>query len=251
MHIDHPHIRVWAQISSSGVVFVYDVLDTEGKDLPEDVASFFARGTIDDKRISSFVSRTSKKNIEWYWVDAGDQAAGSIRVIERAVKKKEVTYYRICINRNHTAAVQFATLAHELGHLFLGHIGPDTALEVPQRPSMDHAQRELEAESVSYLVCARNGVASKSETYLANYVKENTTVDQIDLYRVMRAAGQVEALLGLTAQTKYDRPKQHFTQQFTHRPANRARDRLLVSGVQPASEFFSDLTHRERAAAND
>lgn len=26
----------------------------------------------------------------------------------------------------------------------------------------------------------------------------------------------------------------------------RARDRLLVSGVQPASEFFADLTHRER-----
>ncbi len=29
----------------------------------------------------------------------------------------------------------------------------------------------------------------------------------------------------------------------------RARDRLLVSGVQPASEFFADLTHRERGAA--
>ncbi len=31
----------------------------------------------------------------------------------------------------------------------------------------------------------------------------------------------------------------------------RARDRLLVSGVQPASEFFGDLTHRERGAADD
>src|SRR5258707_9794101 len=29
------------------VAFVYDVLDTEGKDLPEDVPSFFAYGTID------------------------------------------------------------------------------------------------------------------------------------------------------------------------------------------------------------
>ena len=29
----------------------------------------------------------------------------------------------------------------------------------------------------------------------------------------------------------------------------RARDRLLVSGVHPASEFFADLTHRERGAA--
>ena len=33
--------------------------------------------------------------------------------------------------------------------------------------------------------------------------KSDTTVDQIDLYQIMRAAGQVEALLGLTAHTKY------------------------------------------------
>ena len=31
----------------------------------------------------------------------------------------------------------------------------------------------------------------------------------------------------------------------------RARDRLVVSGVQPASEFFADLTHRKRGAAYD
>ncbi len=31
----------------------------------------------------------------------------------------------------------------------------------------------------------------------------------------------------------------------------RARDRLLVTGVDPASEFFADITHRERGAAYD
>ena len=50
-------------------------------------------------------------------------------------------------------------------------------------------------------------MTSKSETYLANYVKENTTIDHIDIYQVMRAAGQVETLLALTAHTKYDKPK--------------------------------------------
>jgi hypothetical protein len=71
---------------------------------------------------------------------------------------------------------------------------------------MDHPQRELEAESVAYLVCARNGVRSKSETYLTHYVETTTTIDDTDVYQVMRAAGQVEALLGLAAHTKYDRP---------------------------------------------
>ena len=29
----------------------------------------------------------------------------------------------------------------------------------------------------------------------------------------------------------------------------RARDRLLVTGVRPASEFFADLAHRERSTS--
>lgn len=188
------------------VALVYDVLDTEGKPLPEDVASFFAHGSIDEEQLTSFAPMINKKNIEWCWVDAGDQNAGSIRVIKRATKVKETTRYRMHMNRNHATAVQFATLAHELAHLFLGHLGPDRALNVPERPSMSHAQHEIEAESVAYLVCARNGVTSKSETYLSNYIEKNTTVDHLDLYQVMRAAGQVEALLGLTAHTKYDKP---------------------------------------------
>jgi antirestriction protein ArdC len=148
----------------------------------------------------------NKKNIEWYWMDAGDRKAGSIRPIMRDDDDKEPTHYRMNMNRNHAAAVQFATLAHELGHPFLGHLGPDKALNVPERASMNHAQVELEAESAAYLVCARNGLQSKSETYLADYVEKNTTIDNIDVYQVMRAAGQVEALLGLTAPTKFEKP---------------------------------------------
>ena len=189
------------------VALVYDVMDTEGKSLPEDVASFFAHGPIDEKRLASFMPMMNKKKIEWYWVDAGDQKAGSIRGIKHATKDNEVTQYRMYINRNHSPAVQFNTLAHELGHMYLGHLGSNKTLNVPQRPQMNHAQQELEAESVAYLVCARNGVTSKSETYLADYVAYNTTVDEIDLYQIMRAAGKVETLLGLTAHTKYDTPK--------------------------------------------
>lgn len=72
---------------------------------------------------------------------------------------------------------------------------------------MTHAQVELEAESVAYLVCARNKVESKSEAYLTNYVENNTTVDNLDIYKIMHAAGQVEAILGLTLNTKYNKPR--------------------------------------------
>ena len=186
------------------VALVYDVQDTQGKDLPQDVASFFAAGSIDEKELASFVPLMGRKGIEWYLVDAGDQKAGSIRVVRRATEETRVTHYRMHINRNHSVPVQFATLAHELGHLFLGHLGPDRHLNVPERPPMDQLQWELEAESVSYLVCARNGVTSKSQTYLADYVNANTKMEDLALYQVMRAASQIETLLGLTAHTKFD-----------------------------------------------
>lgn len=179
------------------VAFVYDVLDTEGKDLPRDVASFFATGKIEAAHFSAFKSLIEKKNIEYYLVDAGDRKAGSIQVVRRAKSADETTRYRLSLNRNHAPAVQFTTIAHELGHLFLGHLGADKNLKIPDRHHPELPQREIEAESVAYIVCARNGVQSKSETYLTHYVDQNMTIDAIDIYQVMRAAGQVESLLKL------------------------------------------------------
>ena len=128
-------------------------------------------------------------------------------MVSRGSTPKEFTHYRIHINRNHDVPVQFATLAHELGHLFLGHLGPDKMLNVPERPRMTHGQRELEAESVTYLVSARNGIFCKSEQYLSDYVSQHTTIDDIDLYQVMRAAGKIETLLGLTGHTTFEKPQ--------------------------------------------
>ena len=186
------------------VALVYDVLDTEGDPLPQDVAAFFAHGTVDQSRFASFLGRMAKKGIDCRLIDSGDEAAGRIGVLKRPADDKQATLYRVCVNRNHALPVQFVTLAHELAHLFLGHLGPDKALNVPSRPSMNHAQRELEAESAAYVVCERNGVSSRSQPYLSHFVARNSGADDLDLYQIMRAAGQVETLLGLTANTKFE-----------------------------------------------
>jgi hypothetical protein len=71
---------------------------------------------------------------------------------------------------------------------------------------MTRQQRELEAESTIFIVCARNGVKCKSQSYLASYVKQDTTTEVLDVCQVMRAAGQVETILGLAAHVKLSRP---------------------------------------------
>jgi hypothetical protein len=75
---------------------------------------------------------------------------------------------------------------------------------VPNRQPLTHAEQELEAESVAYIVAGRNGVDSRSKTYLANFVQQTTRSDDLDVYQIMRAAGQVEMLLGLISHTQFE-----------------------------------------------
>jgi hypothetical protein len=115
--------------------------------------------------------------------------------------------YEIHINRNHSLAVRFVTLAHEVAHLCLGHLGADGYLGTRRRSDLDAKTRELEAESIAFIVSHRNGVESRSHPYLSQMVQSDTTVEDLDLFQVMRAAGQVESLMGLTAHTRYDKPE--------------------------------------------
>ena len=45
-------------------------------------------------------------------------------------------------------------------------------------------------------------MTSKSESYLTNYVDKNEFTDNPDVYLLMRAAGQIESLLGLDAKSR-------------------------------------------------
>lgn len=179
------------------VGFVFDQLDTEGDPLPEDVNAFVARGPITDEDLRKSEERLALKRMECNPVDAGDGCAGSVRILERSVDTKVSHRYRININKNHPAATRFATLIHELGHLYLGHLEADPKLRIKDRSTLTHQQEELEAESVSYIICARCSVESKAEPYIQNYVQCNDALDQIDVYEVMRAAGAIEAVLEL------------------------------------------------------
>lgn len=179
------------------VALVYDLDDTEGDEpLPTDIAQTFrAEGSITTKTIEGFVMTLARLGINMKLIEYGDAHAGHIKVISRSSKTKEIPDYQVRVNATHNSNVQFATLAHELGHLYLGHFGPDKHLNIPERPLLTHIQRELEPESTSYLVCSHYGVKTKSETYLKDFVEKNTEIDNLDLYVMLKASGQVERTL--------------------------------------------------------
>lgn len=181
------------------VALVYDILDTEGDDLPKDAYQFPAAGKTTAAHISQFVHRLAKAAIPVEFFDAGDGSAGYIQST-RTVNDDSTTdcAYNIRINRNHPPATQFATLAHELAHLYLGHLGVDKARQIPLRRKLSTGEKELEAESAAYIVCTRNGIQSRSHTYLSNYVDGSGCSQDIDVYQIMKAAGRIESALGLS-----------------------------------------------------
>lgn len=204
------------------VAMVYDILDTydianpQASGLPANMTTFFATGDISDRKIRGFEQPLRKKRIILEWVDKGDNIAGRIQRIPEyvpkagsSVKAGETTNYLVKVNQNHSPAVQFSTIVHELAHLFLGHLGPDDKLKVPARRVLSHSEIEIEAESVAYLVCQRNGVDANSEAYLAQFADEQTKADRIDIYQIMRAAGQIEAVLSLSTQTAFSGEPEH------------------------------------------
>lgn len=190
------------------VALVYDIEDTSGPELPEGVRPFPAKGPVTAVRINKFLALMRKGGIECHQVDAGQGKAGEISLLKAPISrakggKARPGLYQMMINPNHEPPVQFATLAHELAHLFLGHLGPDDALKIGKRYRLGHEQMELEAESVSYLVCNRHGVTSNARDYLSEYVKAGMHSGNLDLYQIMRAAGQVEILLGINAHMSF------------------------------------------------
>lgn len=178
------------------VDFVFDIQDTEGDPVPEDAFSFPTFGDLTEKRFAEFLKSVSGERIDIVELDAGDGSAGWIRLVEKSKAKKGKHRYQLAYNKNHPLATGFVTVAHELAHLFLGHLGDDPGRRVPNKRNTPHDLREVEAEMVAYLVAMRNGIKPKSESYLSNY---KGALKDLNLYGVMRAANAVETALGISA----------------------------------------------------
>jgi hypothetical protein len=179
------------------VDFVFDVQDTEGRELPVDAFSFPTFGKLSDTRFAEFMRAVEKERIDLVQLDAGDGHAGWIRLLASSKNLNGKNLYQLAYNRNHPAPTRFVTVAHELAHLYLGHLGLDKGRRVPDRRDISHELMEAEAEMAAYLVAMRNGLKPRSETYLSKY---KGAFEDLNLYAVTRTANAVETAMGISAQ---------------------------------------------------
>ena len=119
----------------------------------------------------------------------------NVLIRSRPVKYQTVAVrYELLLNAKQVAEVQYVTLAHELAHLYCGHIGTPNEKWWPDRRGLPKSVREFEAEASAFLVCSRLGIDNPSEEYLSHYVKEHKETPPISLDRVLTSAGLIEQM---------------------------------------------------------
>lgn len=179
------------------VDFVFDILDTEGRDVPVDAFAFPTFGNLSEDQFNQFMRVLAKERIDVITLDSGDGQAGWIQILSQSKTAKGKNTYQLAYNRNHPVPTRLVTVAHELAHLYLGHLGADVGRRVPDRRHIPDALMEVEAEMVAFLVAMRNGLKPRSESYLANY---KGSFQDLNLYGVTRAANAIETAMGISAQ---------------------------------------------------
>jgi len=206
------------------VMFVFDVIDTEplpgAPPLPPQVdRPFEVRHGQIGSELKQTIENSKRDGISVIERKAGTQSAGSIQaaapggqleVLTRLRPKAQYArvprWYDLILNSNLSPEARFATLVHELAHLYCGHLGTPNAKWWPDRRGLALAECEFEAESVCYLVCERIGIRNPSEQYLAAYLTNNDEIPAISFDRVMKAAGLIEEMgrerLGLRKEKK-------------------------------------------------
>lgn len=192
------------------VMFVYDVSQTEAEPgaapLPQAVVNPFSMPPLQQvEPVLEWTLQNAKADgVRVSLVPAGSQAAGCISTTRAGLSQQVVVKrrppesahlpvrYETQLNRDFSPTERYATLAHELGHLYCGHLGTPNPQWWPDRASVSPTVAEFEAESVGYLACLRVDDHAQMPPHLAQYLRDASDVPEgISLERIMTAAGRV------------------------------------------------------------
>jgi len=188
------------------VAFVYEYNDTVGKPLPDSVmAPFKSETKIDEAQLDRLINNLMAEGVGVYFNNYGTNSAGRIEyhdeedTLEMSIPGGVchlISHHTIITNSNLSPAEKYATILHELGHLYCGHIYHDHKVEkwLPERfrLGLTMKQKEFEAETVCWLVCERLGISNPSAAYLSGYLENNKEIPDISIDAILKAAGTIE-----------------------------------------------------------
>jgi hypothetical protein len=195
------------------VMFGFDVSQTEGKALPEGFEDpFRPSGRLNEGVYPKTIENARRDGVEVQLKALGSTLGGYVRNATSSshsigiastvgtartlrVGNRDIPVVaEIVLNSNKSDETNYATLTHELAHLYCGHVGTPDPSWWPDRRSLTTQEMEFEAESVCYLVCQRAGLATPAVEYLSGYLEANRSVPHVSLDAVMTATQRVESM---------------------------------------------------------
>jgi hypothetical protein len=182
------------------VLFVFDLEDTEGEPLPPELENpFQAHGELPGAVWLKTMAHCHHLGIKVEVLDLPRLRAGGAEVVGNPEKDDRAAHlasekFRVTVSQRLSLPARYATLVHELAHIWCGHLGPPPGKPRMRRSRLEPEVREFEAEAVSYLVCKRRGIRTSSEEYLAIYMRQNPQVPPISLHTVFWAVHKIEEM---------------------------------------------------------
>jgi hypothetical protein len=175
------------------VMFVYDLADTEGNPAPPTLLDpFYAEGEVPKLTWEKVLKNCRREGFTVVAQELPTDQAGSVK--GRIDEDSNPPYFEIKLNACHTEPARFVTLAHELAHIYCGHLGGHPSKRWPDRSHLPMDIREFEAESAAYIVAKRRGIASGSDRYLSEYLNTHAEVPPIDVELVIRVSDRIEKM---------------------------------------------------------
>ena len=169
---------------------VYDVVDTDGSPLPEWFnETFEVIGDFD----SLIFERTVENCYPHYRIRVAENEMGLTHGgTAKRIRIDSDTKIIIEIKAQLDLKAKYEIICHELAHVFLGHLGSDRDNWWPSRLNLTRSQKELEAESVAYIVCKRAGLETKSAEYLTGYMGSDSDLANISIDLIAKVSGRIE-----------------------------------------------------------
>jgi len=188
----------------SPVMLAYDVFQTEGKDSPQEFLEkglgtkpFDVSGKINPQTLEDAIFTATSLGIKITFKPLSFFNAGYVTIIFKGSLE-------IALKEGMSYEQNLAVLIHELGHLFLGHTGhlllrqttkegKIKEIKLMQR-RMTRTAEELEAETISFLICKKLGLETRAAEYLAGYISSDKDLEQFSHELVIKIADKIEEI---------------------------------------------------------
>ena len=186
----------------SPVMLVYDVFQTKGMESPQEFLEqglgtkpFEVKGKIKPQILDDTIAIAISWGINISFKPLSFFNAGYVTTIFKG-------HLEIALKEGMSYEQNLAVLIHEIGHLFLGHTG-HPVLHQPAKEGkvkelklmtrkLSRTGEELEAETISFLICKKLGLETKAAEYLAGYITSDKDLEEFSHELVIKTADKIE-----------------------------------------------------------